>query len=361
MFYSPNFGKLLSTVPKNSADPSAMSMRRGSSRGGLLGSDGLPIFDGGQGAQRFADKHASEEQKARKAALAKEAAEKAEAEQAAAEMAAAEQAEAEAAAAEKAAAEQAAAAANARHTVRRQSSGCQQLGSDGLPITAGARAFVPKKQKEPEPEPESRSFFSWGSSDEAPAPAPAPEPAPAPAVELQPTTLEQSAPVVMEAGDELTDSAAGLPANLQIPSFPERVPGEPGMFDLEDMAPIGMIKAGALRAMARGCVKRTLDPTGRYEVHRYGQANQRMRLNAASVFGTTVTDLMTDFKYPLAVTLYMRVLKHAVVLLLVLFACGLFGSYENFVRSGKRNECRGAALSATQELGAVWGLRQCAS
>jgi len=166
---------------------------------------------------------------------------------------------------------------------------------------------------------------------------------------------------VMEAGDELTDSAAGLPANLQIPSFPERVPGEPGMFELEDMAPIGMIKAGALRAMARGCVKRTLDPTGRYEVHRYGQANQRMRLNAASVFGTTVTDLMTDFKYPLAVTLYMRVLKHAVVLLLVLFACGMFGSYENFVRSGKRNECRGAALSATQELGAVWGLGQCAS
>ena len=330
-----------------------MSMRRGSSRGSLLGSDGLPIFDGGQGAQRFADKHATEEQKARKAALAKEAAEKAEAEQAAAEMAAAEQAEAEAAAAENVAAAAAAAAANARHTVRRQSSGRQQLGSDGLPITAGARPLVPKKQKEPEPEPESRSFFSWGSSDEAPAPAPA--------VELQPTTPEQSAPVVMEAGDKLTDSAAGLPANLQIPSFPERVPGEPGMFELEDMAPIGMIKAGALRAMARGCVKRTLDPTGRYEVHRYGQANQRMRLNTASVFDTTITDLMTDFKYPLAVTLYMRVLKHAVVLLLVLFACGMYGSYENFVRSGKRNECRGAALSATQELGTVCGLRPCAS
>ena len=91
------------------------------------------------------------------------------------------------------------------------------------------------------------------------------------------------------------------------------------MFELEDMAPIDHIKSGALRALARGCVQRTLDPTGRYEVHRYGQANQRMRLNAASVFGTTVTDLMTDFKYPLAVTLYMRVLKHAVVLLLVLF------------------------------------------
>ena len=176
-------------------------MRRGSSRGSLLGSDGLPIFDGGQGAQRFADKHATEEQKARKAALAKEAAEKAEAEQAAAEMAAAEQAEAEAAAAENvaAAAAAAAAAANARHTVRRQSSGRQQLGSDGLPITAGARPLVPKKQKEPEPGPESRSFFSWGSSDEAPALAPAPAPAPAPAVELQPTTPVQSAPVVQPA------------------------------------------------------------------------------------------------------------------------------------------------------------------
>ena len=164
-----------------------------------------------------------------------------------------------------------------------------------------------------------------------------------------------------EAGDKLKEAGARLPAILKAPSFPERVPGEPGMFELEDMAPIGMIKSGALRALARGCVKRTLDPTGRYEVHRYGQPNQRMRLNTASVFGTSITQLMEDFKLPLAVTLYMRVLKHAVLLLLVLFACGLFGSYENFVRSGKRNECRGAALSATQELGTVCGLRPCAS
>ena len=146
-----------------------------------------------------------------------------------------------------------------------------------------------------------------------------------------------------QVGNKLKEAGARLPALLKIPNFSERVPGEP-MFELEDMAPIDHIKSGALRALARGCAQRTLDPTGRYEVHRYGQANQRMRLNAASVFDTTVTDLMTDFKYPLAVTLYMRVLKHAVVLLLVLFACGLFGSYENFVRSGKRNECRGAAL-----------------
>ena len=82
----------------------------------------------------------------------------------------------------------------------------------------------------------------------------------------------------------------------------------------------------ALRALARGCVQRTLDPTGRYEVHRYGQANQRMRLNTASVFGTSITQLMENFKYPLAVTLYMRILKHAVLVFLVLFACGLFGA-----------------------------------
>ena len=143
------------------------------------------------------------------------------------------------------------------------------------------------------------------------------------------------------AGDKLKEAGTRLPALLKIPNFPERVPGEPGMFKMKDMAPIEMIKSGALRALARGCVKRTLDPTGRYEVLRYGQANQRMRLNTASVFGTSMTQLMETFKYPLAVTLYMRVLKHAVLLLLGLFACGLFGSYENFVRSGKRNECRG--------------------
>jgi hypothetical protein len=75
-----------------------MPMRRSNSGFGL-GSDGLPITGGGQGAQRFADKHATKEQKAQKAALAKAAAEQAEAEQAAAEQAAAEQAEAQAAAA----------------------------------------------------------------------------------------------------------------------------------------------------------------------------------------------------------------------------------------------------------------------
>ena len=153
------------------------------------------------------------------------------------------------------------------------------------------------------------------------------------------------------AGDKLKEAGTRLPALLKIPNFPERVPGEPGMFKMKDMAPIEMIKSGALRALARGCVKRTLDPTGRYEVHRYGQANQRMRLNTASVFGTSISQLMEDFKYPLAVTLYMRVLKHAVLVLLVLFACGLFGSYENFVRSGKRNECRGVHCPPPRSLG----------
>ena len=84
-----------------------------------------------------------------------------------------------------------------------------------------------------------------------------------------------------EAGHKLKEAGARLPALLKIPNFPERVPGEPGMFEMEDMAPIGMIKSGATRALARGCVKRTLDPTGRYEVHRYGQANQLCSLGAA--------------------------------------------------------------------------------
>ena len=153
------------------------------------------------------------------------------------------------------------------------------------------------------------------------------------------------------AGDKLKEAGARLPALLKVPNFPERVPGESGMFKMKDMAPVEMIKSGALRALARGCVRRTLDPTGRYEVHRYGQANQRMRLNTASVFGTSISQLMEDFKYPLAVTLYMRVLKHAVLVLLVLFACGLFGSYENFVRSGKRNECRGVHCPPPRTLG----------
>ena len=164
-----------------------------------------------------------------------------------------------------------------------------------------------------------------------------------------------------QAGDKLKEAGARLPTLLKIPSLPERVPGEAGMFEMEDMAPIGMIKSGALRALARGCVKRTLDPTGRYEVLRYGQANQRMRLNTASVFGTSMTQLMETFKYPLAVTLYMRVLKHAVLLLLGLFACGLFGSYENFVRSGKRNECRGVHCPPPRSLGLFGACDKCAS
>jgi len=221
-------------------------------------------------------------------------------------------------------------------SARRLGSSKQLMGSDGLPIMSGramprgASTTMPTIGKT-----QASAMGEIGAQVQAAA---------GQAVAKTKALGDELQGNLKEAGDKLKEAGARLPAILKVPSFPERVPGEPGLFELEDMAPIGMIKSGALRALARGCVKRTLDPTGRYEVHRYGQPNQRMRLNTASVFGTSITQLMEDFKLPLAVTLYMRVLKHAVLLLLVLFACGLFGSYENFVRSGKRNECRGVLV-----------------
>ena len=125
-----------------------MSMRRGSSG---LGSDGLPISSGGTGARRFAqkqqDKHATAEQVAQKAAEAKVAVERAAAEQVAAE---------QVAAAPLPPAPPPRSPQRASGT-RRASSGRQQLGSDGLPISGGARLFVPKQHAEAEPEPESPS------------------------------------------------------------------------------------------------------------------------------------------------------------------------------------------------------------
>ena len=100
--------------------------------------------------------------------------------------------------------------------------------------------------------------------------------------------------------------------------------------------------------MALGCVKKTLDPTGRYEVLRYGQTNQRVRLNAASVTGTSLKQLQEDFGCSVAVTLYMRLLQHARNVFLVLFCCGAYGSYQNFRRASVRNDCRGASTRTQQ-------------
>ncbi|KAL1508731.1 hypothetical protein AB1Y20_004826 [Prymnesium parvum] len=99
-----------------------------------------------------------------------------------------------------------------------------------------------------------------------------------------------------------------------------------------------------VRGLAMKCVKRTVtkvngEPVGRYQELRFGGHHKLVDIERPTALSTRPADFL-DYDCPVAVVLFLRVKQEIAAVFMLLFVLNLFSAYDNFYRSGLRNQCR---------------------